>query len=182
MSFQAYPDTIKAKTGKTPDDFRSLAAEKGLSTYREIVAWLKTDFGLGQGHANAMAQLLANADKLKASPDDKLAHHFSRDKAHWRTAYDSLAVQINQFGDDISLSPNQSYINVQRGGKKFAVLQPATVERFDIGIKLKGAEPNERFEAAGPWNLMVTHRVRISAADQIDAEVLSWLKQAYDAA
>ncbi len=29
MSFQAYLDTIKAKTGKGPDDFKALAADRG---------------------------------------------------------------------------------------------------------------------------------------------------------
>ena len=52
---------------------------------------------------------------------------------------------------------------------------------MDIGIKLKGVAPTEQFEAAGSWNAMVTHRVRISDPKQIDAEVLAWLRQAYDA-
>jgi len=30
MSFQAYLDNIKAKTGKTADDFKKLAEKKGL--------------------------------------------------------------------------------------------------------------------------------------------------------
>ncbi|MGA2050303.1 MAG: DUF4287 domain-containing protein [Terracidiphilus sp.] len=30
MTFQAYIDNIKAKSGKTPEDFRSLAENKGL--------------------------------------------------------------------------------------------------------------------------------------------------------
>ena len=75
-----------------------------------------------------------------------------------------------------------TYINVVRKGKKFAILQPSTAERFDIGLKLKGVKPAERFEAAGSWNAMVTHRVRISDPKQIDKEVLAWLRQAYDAA
>ncbi|MGD0752286.1 MAG: DUF5655 domain-containing protein, partial [Anaerolineales bacterium] len=62
-----------------------------------------------------------------------------------------------------------------------AIIQ-VTAEHMDIGIKLKGMKPTERFEAAGAWNSMVTHRVRISDLDQIDAEVLAWLKQAYEAA
>ena len=53
--FQSYLDNIKAKTGKTPDDFRELAAEKGLTKNSEIVGWLKSDFELGHGHANAIA-------------------------------------------------------------------------------------------------------------------------------
>ena len=66
MTFQAYLDNIKAKTGKTPDDFRTLAAKKGLTQYGEIMAWLKADYGLGHGHANAIAQLIVNPDAPKS--------------------------------------------------------------------------------------------------------------------
>jgi hypothetical protein len=58
MSFQAYIDNIKAKTGLSPEDFKKLAKEKGLLEPRvkamQIVAWLKKDFGLGHGHAMAI--------------------------------------------------------------------------------------------------------------------------------
>jgi hypothetical protein len=63
MSFQAYLDNIKAKTGKTPSDFKKLATQKGFlekgnlkSTVKagEIVKWLKEDFDLGYGHAMAI--------------------------------------------------------------------------------------------------------------------------------
>jgi hypothetical protein len=50
MTFQAYLDNVMAKIGKTPDDFRQLAAQNGLSQYQEIMAWLKSVFGLGYGH------------------------------------------------------------------------------------------------------------------------------------
>ena len=181
MSFQAYIDNIQAKTGKTPDDFRTLAAEGGLTKFGEIVAWLKADFGLGHGHANAMAQLLLNADKFKVSPGDTLASHFTGGKAKWRAVYNELAVEIKSFGDDITLSPNRTYVNVQRGGKKFAILQASTTERFDVGIKLKDNVPTERLEVAGSWNSMVTHRVRISDPGEVDAELVAWLKRGYDA-
>jgi hypothetical protein len=74
-----------------------------------------------------------------------------------------------------------TYINVCRGTKKFAIVQ-TQADRLDIGIKLKGVKPTERFQAAGSWNAMVTHRVRISDSKEIDKDVLAWLKQAYDAA
>jgi hypothetical protein len=48
--------------------------------------------------------------------------------------------------------------------------------------KLKGVKPTGRLEAAGSWNAMVTHRVRIGDPRQIDKAVLAWLRQAYDAA
>jgi hypothetical protein len=58
MSFQAYMDNIKAKTGKTPDDFKELAIQSGLLRpgvkAGELVAWLKQDFDLGHGHSMAI--------------------------------------------------------------------------------------------------------------------------------
>ncbi len=67
MSFQAYLDNIQAKTGKTPADFKALAAAKGFTEKGklkpgvkagDIVAWLKADFALGHGHAMAIYALL----------------------------------------------------------------------------------------------------------------------------
>ncbi|SHN21741.1 DUF4287 domain-containing protein [Mucilaginibacter sp. OK098] len=67
MSFQGYLNTIKEKTGKGPDDFRQLAAEKGFTQNGDlspgvkagdIVKWLKEDFNLGHGHAMAIYALL----------------------------------------------------------------------------------------------------------------------------
>ncbi len=181
MSFQAYLDNIKTKTGKSPDDFRVLAVKKGLAKSGEIVTWLKDEFGLGHGHARAIAHLLVQPDTVADSSKDKFGALFTGGKARWRSAFEELTAQIEKFGTDIEVAPNRTYVNVLRG-RKFAILQPSTAERFDIGLKLKGVAPSGRLEAAGSWNNMVTHRVRISDPKQIDGEVLAWLRQAYDAA
>jgi hypothetical protein len=61
MSFQAYLDNIQKKTGKSPDDFKKMAGQKGLLKpgvkAGEIVTWLKQDFDLGHGHAMAIYAL-----------------------------------------------------------------------------------------------------------------------------
>lgn len=54
MTYKAYIDNIQAKTGKTPEDYLAMAREKGLVRYGELLKWLKTDCGLGHGHANAI--------------------------------------------------------------------------------------------------------------------------------
>jgi hypothetical protein len=180
-AFQSYLDNIKAKTGKTPEDFRKLAKQKGLVKSREIVAWLKEDYGLGYGHAGAIYYLIVHADDAKASPADRIEKLFAGKKIKWRKAYAALEERVRKFGTDVEVAPNMTYINLCRGTKKFAIVQ-ATVERLDIGIKLKGAKSTERLEAAGSWNTMVTHRVRITDPKQIDKEVLTWLKRAHDAA
>jgi hypothetical protein len=66
MSFQAYLDSIKIKTGNGPDDFKRLAEQKGFlqngqikigTRAGDIVKWLKEDFELGHGHAMAIYAL-----------------------------------------------------------------------------------------------------------------------------
>jgi Domain of unknown function (DUF4287) len=63
MSFQAYLNNIKAKTGKGPEDFTKLAEQKGFTQNGkikpgvkagEIVEWLRQEFDLGHGHAMAI--------------------------------------------------------------------------------------------------------------------------------
>ena len=58
MSFQAYLDNIKAKTGKTPGQLKALAAEAGVlrpdMKANELVAWLRKEFDLGHGHSMAI--------------------------------------------------------------------------------------------------------------------------------
>jgi hypothetical protein len=62
MSFQAYLDNVQAKTGKTAEDFRRLAKGKGLVEFKDIIAWLKDDFGLGLGHARAIAHVIRHGE------------------------------------------------------------------------------------------------------------------------
>jgi Domain of unknown function (DUF4287)/Domain of unknown function (DUF5655) len=185
MTLQAYLDNIQAQTGKTPEDFKELAERKGLLKEGvktgQIVDWLKKDYGLGQGHAMAIVLTLKTATQPQLSVDEKVDRLFKGDKARWRKPYDALVAKINSFGDGFSADPTNTYISLLHKGKKFGIVQ-VTADRLDIGIKLKGKETTERFEAAGDWNAMVTHRVSIRDPDQIDLEVLTWLKNAFEAA
>jgi hypothetical protein len=72
MSFQAYLDSIRTKTGRSPADFRKLADKKGwMKSGRlipevkagEVVAWLRKEFELGHGHAMAIVALLKGSRK-----------------------------------------------------------------------------------------------------------------------
>jgi hypothetical protein len=182
MTYQAYLDTIKAKTGKTPADFRKLAAKKGLTKYPELMSWLKSDFELGHGHANAIAHEIVNEDAPKITQDEAVAKLFAGKKEAWRKPYDMLAAKLARFGTDVTVAPTSTYISLLRDGNKFGIVMPSSAERLDIGIKFKGVAPTARLEASGTWHNMVTHRVRITDPKQIDKEVLAWLKKAYDVA
>lgn len=55
MTFQAYLDAVKSKTGKTPEQLKSEAVDSGVYApgmkATDLVTWLAERYGLGRGHA-----------------------------------------------------------------------------------------------------------------------------------
>ena len=69
MSFQAYLDNIDDKTGLTPREFITAAAERGYGPETkagEIIAWLADDYGLGRGHAMALVHVITKGPQIDA--------------------------------------------------------------------------------------------------------------------
>ena len=69
MSFQAYLDNIDDKTGLTPREFITAAAERGYgpgTKAGEIIAWLADDYGLGRGHAMALVHVITKGPQIDA--------------------------------------------------------------------------------------------------------------------
>ena len=73
MTYKAYLDNIHTKTGKTPEDYLKTAKQKGLVKQSDLLKWLKTECGLGHGHA--MAIVLYIKDPVSAKK--KLAEESS---------------------------------------------------------------------------------------------------------
>ena len=61
-TYKAYIDNIKAKTRKDPEYYLEDAKKKGLAKHGELLAWLKSECGLGHGHANAIILYMRNPE------------------------------------------------------------------------------------------------------------------------
>ncbi len=73
MTYKAYIDNIYAKTGTTPEDYRKMAKEKGLVKYADLLKWLKTECGLGHGHANAIILYIRDPEGAKRKLEEDAA-------------------------------------------------------------------------------------------------------------
>ena len=155
---------LKEKTVKAMEEWLKFVRSSGLSTYDEIMKLLKEKDAL-----------------ISDVPDVLVETQYAGAKALLRPIYDKLLKAISGFGKDIEVSPKKAYVSIRRS-KQFAIIQPSTATRLDVGINLKGTKPTGRLEASGSFNAMVTHRVRVATIDDVDNELLGWLKQAYEAA
>lgn len=172
---------LKEKTGKTLEEWVAIAKKSKLAKHGEIVTHLKGEHDLGHGYANLVAQTTLAGDAPAMGGDDLVAAQYGGAKAGLKPIYDALIAAVTKFGGDVDVSPKKTYVSLRRS-KQFALIQPSTATRVDVGINLKGAPTTERLEASGSFNAMVSHRVRVEDRKQVDGELVGWLKQAYDAA
>ena len=171
---------LEAKTGKAMGAWVKLVQAEKLAKHGEMVAFLKSKHGMGHGYANLVAHSVAGGGVLTRG-DDPVAEQYAGAKAPLRPIYDALVEAVKKFGSDVEISPKKANVSLRRS-KQFALLQPSTATRFDVGLNLKGTPPAGRLEASGSFSAMVTHRVRLESVKDADKELLGWLRQAYDQA
>lgn len=180
QAMQTMIQNLKEKTGKSLDEWVKIAKNSKLEKHGEIVKFLKTDHGLGHGYANLVAHTLkGQSEEGKAAADDPVAAQYAGEKAGLKPIYDELVKAVGKFGKDVEISPKKTYVSLRRN-KQFALIQPTTKTRVDVGINLKGAAPAGKLEASGSFNAMVSHRVRLETVKDVDKELIGWLKQAYE--
>jgi hypothetical protein len=172
---------LKTNTGKSLEQWTQIVRAQKFSKHGEALKYLKAEHGISHGYANLIAHsAFESAAMLVEDKDELIESQYAGAKSALRPIYDALIAKITKFGRDVEISPKKTYVSLRRN-KQFGLIQPSTATRVDVGINLKGIAPGARLEASGSFNAMVTHRVRLESKSEVDAELIAWLKQAYDA-
>jgi hypothetical protein len=177
---QAQVRNIEATYGRSMDEWAILIRDRGLAKHGQIVSMLKSEFGLTHGAANRVA-LVALASLAPVStgtdPIDALLAGRSGDV---RAVFNRLMAIVREFGPGLEVAPKKGYVSLRRR-TQFGMLQPAS-DRVDLGLILPGEPVSGRLESARSINALFTHRVRVKSVDDVDAELESWLRRAWDRA
>ena len=172
---------LKEKTGKSLAQWVALAKKAKLDKHGQIVKHLKTEYGLTHGYASLVAHEFLGSASGSQPADDLVTAQYAGAKEALRPIHDALMAAAQKLGADVEVAPKKTYVSLRRS-KQFAIVQPSTRTRVDLGLNLKGVEPDGRLEAAGSWNSMCTHRIRLESKKEVDAEVKRWLERAYEGA
>jgi hypothetical protein len=170
---------IEARYGRPMSEWFAVIAASGLAKHTEVVAMLKTEHGMAHGAAHRVSLLSRQAAApVPDSPDAAVDALYTGKKADLRPLHDRLMAVIGAFGPDVTTAPKKGYLSIRRT-KQFAMIQPSAVGRLDVGLILRDTPPAGRLEAAGSFNALFTHRVRVTSADDIDDALTGWLRTAY---
>lgn len=169
---------FKEKTGKTLEQWIAIARKSGASRHSDILKLLKNDHAMTHGFANLVALKTLKSDAASiAESTDLVAAQYAGEKAVLKPIYDAVIAAAKSCGA-IEVAPKKAYVSLRRA-KQFAIIQPSTRTRVDLGLNIKGAQVTQRLEKSGSFNAMVSHRVRLEKASDVDREVKAWLKKAW---
>lgn len=171
-------ETMKANllknTGKSLADWARLVRACGLEKHGDQMKLLKETHGLGHGYANLICH---TAKGTMAAPEDDLLAGQFKGKDALIPVYQALAAFARTLGPDVEVSVKKTSVAFRRS-KNFAVSTPASKSRLDLGLNLKGTPATGRLLEEKP-GAMCTHKVKLDSPGDVDAEVKTWLKDAY---
>jgi hypothetical protein len=176
---------IEKRTGKTLAELAAIVKKSGLSKHGELVAMLKSSLGMGHGDANTLVHTVLKSDGQSAaaakgiSGDQVLDELYVGPKAALRPVHERLLAELRKFGD-FEEAPKKTYVSYRRK-KQFTMIGPATNTKVEVGLNAKGLKPNERLQELPPGQ-MCNYKVRLGDAAEVDAELVGWIRSAYDSA
>ena len=171
---------IEAKTGQGFAQLCALIQASGLAKVGEQRTMLMQTLGLSYGDANTLALMAKDAAQAPPPADaDPLDAIYTGAKAALRPLHAQLMAEIGRLGP-FEVAPKKSYVSLRRK-KQFAMLGPATQGLLELGLNLKTLPPSPRLKAQPPAS-MCAYTVRLGQPAEIDAELLAWVRSAFDAA
>ena len=172
---QTMIDNMPEKTGKALAEWQKVVAASGAAKHGEIVKLLKGEHGVTHGFANLIAQKCIG--NLDVSSDDLVTNQY-KGKEALKPIHDAIVDYVKTFGAELEIAPKKTSVSLRRK-KQFALIQPSTKTRIDLGINLKGVPPQGRLEAMSG---MCTHKVKLMQVEEFDDDVRAWIKDAFDRA
>lgn len=176
---------IQARSGKSLEELFAMIKNSGLSKHGEMREMVQRECGLGYGDASTLVLTYKKAmeeQESKAagtSKGDVLDEIYSGAKASLRPIHEKLVAAIDEFGA-FEVAPKKGYVSLRRK-RQFAMIGPVTKTRVEVGLNMKGVQGTERLIEL-PAGGMCQYKVNVMQVDEVDEELIAWIKQAYDGA
>ena len=171
-------ENLKLNTGKSLEQWITIVKAEKFSKHGEIIKFLKQEHSFTHGFANLVALKARKSDADSFENKDDLVDLQYKGKEHFKPLYDKLVTKILEFGNNIEIAPKKAYVSL-RSKKQFAILNPATKSRFEIGLIIKDQKGEGVLEEIKTSNSMCSHKINLSSIEEINHEVMNWIKIAY---
>jgi hypothetical protein len=173
---------LPRRTGRTVDQWGKEVKAKGPKPTRDRIQWLRTEHGLGGPTASVIVAASEGRDLAATYEDgDKLVEAiYSGAKSVLKPTHEAALKAARALGKDVTISARKTYVTLSRK-RQFAVIQPTTKTRVDIGFVLGTVKVTGRLKKTNTvGGGRMTHSIACSKPSDVNAEVKKWLKAAYE--
>jgi hypothetical protein len=165
---------LHKNTGKTLEEWVAISSSQNLEKHGQIVKYLKEQHAFTHGFANlvALKTMASRGAAAGAAAEDEatLVKSQYEGKEQFYPLYEKILALIKAFGADVEVAPKKSYVSLRRK-KQFALLNPITKTRFEIGIILKNQPGKGKLEPITAANAMCTHKISLAGEQDLTPEV-----------
>jgi hypothetical protein len=166
---------LPRRTGVTLNEWKLLLRLSGpRTTEKEQIEWLKNTYGLG----TVQARIVVREAVAPNDRDSQLRDQFSGAKEALLPIADKVVNAAQSLGVDVRVEPADDSVPFIRR-HQFAVVK-ASGARVDLELALPGVRATERLIPVKRSSTRTTHRITLREADEVDAEVLGYLREAYE--
>jgi hypothetical protein len=171
---------IERQTGQGVDAWNARIAKQDPATEAELRAWLTAQGVTGYPQMLLAMERFGYPDYLLAGSDELLDAQYA-DRPHLRPILDALLAAAPGLGE-VEVQARKTYVTLLTPKRTFASIEPSTKSRVYLGLRLTGQPAGGRLEQARSMGQSaVTHRIGLASAEDVDDEVVDWLRAAYAA-
>jgi hypothetical protein len=177
----AVTDSMAERTGRTLEEWVALVATSGIDPLDQnaVRRWLREVHGVKQNSQWAIADAAArDAGWVRPTVEEYVDAQYTGAKAALRPVFDAVRGAVLALGDDVVVEGRGTYVPFVRR-RQFAAVAAATATRIDLGLRLPDPPAGGRLQPATAPGA-ATHRVKLLAVADVDDEVRSLLRAAYD--
>ncbi|HUN80946.1 MAG TPA: DUF5655 domain-containing protein [Phycisphaerae bacterium] len=185
---QKWVGELKSKTGRSLEEWIKLCNSKGPKDEAKRRDWLKKEFSMGTNTAWWISDRSFGKSEEDSDPklylkkaEEFVADMYSGKKAGLKPVYSAILKTAKKLGREIRFCPCKTMVPIYRN-HVIAEIKPSTLTRIDLGFALGPTKARGRLIDTGGYAKKdrITHRIPITSVSEIDAEVTSWLKKAYE--
>jgi hypothetical protein len=168
---------LQKQTGEALDIWNRRVEQSGIGDEPALRAWLAQRGVTGYAQTLLVRERFGYPDFLRATGDELIERQYA-DRPHLRPIYDAIVAAAAGLGD-VTLQVRKTYVSLVTPRRTFARIRATTPSRVDLGLRLDGHKPGGRLQ---PSKLHETMRLQISLSspEEVDTEVITWLRTAYD--
>lgn len=173
--------TLRARTGRSLQEWVAIVVASGVDPLdqKAVRRWLQAEHAVLQNSRWAIADAAARAAGwVRPSVEEYVDRQYAGPKGALRPIFNRLREILEGLGRDVSIEGRSTYTPFVRR-RQFAAVAAATRTRVDVGLRYVEAPASPLLTPAKAPG-QATHRLSLTAVDEITPQVERFLRAAYE--